>query len=76
MGFYTANSIKRDIWINTKSANGDMITINREYLSYLLDKLENSQHQMGYDNGYEHGLSVARDELPSDNDFEGKRLDW
>ena len=72
----TAKQVKRMIWMNVSIADGEDITINREYLSYLLDKLETSQYETGYSDGYGHSSMSFTDELPSDNEFIGEKKEW
>ena len=72
----TAKQVKRMIWMNVSIANGEDITINREYLSYLLDKLEKSQYDTGYSDGYNHSSMAFTDELPSDSEFIGEKKEW
>lgn len=75
-GQLTAKQVKRMIWMNISLASGDEITINREYLSYLLEELETSQYDTGYSDGYDHSSSAFTDNLPIRHDFEGEKKEW
>lgn len=76
MGLYSANTAKRDIWMNIQKASSDIITIDRRYLARVLKDLERSQYSKGYSDGYEHRGLTEHDELPIDLDFEGYTEEW
>ena len=73
---FTANSVMKDIWMNAESASGEMLTIERNYLYSLLLQLEKEQYNQGHHDGYQHGLLVSREELPSDLDYEDLNIKW
>lgn len=72
----TANSVMRDVWMNVESASGQMLTIERNYLYSLLLQLEKEQYDQGHRDGYQHGLLVSREGLPSDLDYEDLDIKW
>ncbi len=73
---WTAERVKKRVWINSPKCAGDDLTINRLYLSYLLEKLEKCQYNNGYHDGYDDGINVSRDELEIDKNFEGTKAEW
>lgn len=73
---WTAERIKRKIWMNSSVCSGDMLTIDRRYLAYLLEKLEKDQYDIGYHDGYEDSNNVHLDTREMSNDFEGHKREW
>lgn len=75
-GLYTAETAKKDIWMNIQRASSEIITIDRRYLAKVLKDLERSQYSKGYSDGYTHSWQTHYEKLPKDLDFEGYTEEW
>ena len=73
---FSANSVMKDIWMNVSVASGNDVTIDRDYLYYLLTELEKNQYNKGYSDGHENCHSSIYNKLPSDIKFEGTTRKW
>lgn len=73
---YSANSIMKELWINSSKANGDIFEVNRNYLYQLLLYLEKQQYDAGYTHGYKNGCDVYNNELPKHNNYKDIKVEW
>lgn len=73
---YIANSVMKELWINTPKANGDIFEVNRNYLYQLLLNLEKQQYDNGYSHGYQNGCDNYNDRLIKHNDYKDVKVSW
>lgn len=59
-----AESAKRCIWMNLEEATGELITVDRQYLSFILHNLEVASYERGYTLGYKHRCEAGREDIP------------
>lgn len=72
----TANSIKKELWMNVPLASGEEITVDRRYLLYLITELERDQYGQGWNEGYQCGLKTKDNDNPIDNEYVDMKIEW